>query len=411
MKRVYGIETEFGYEGSRGFEFPSRFLRNGGRLYVDVGKHPEYCTPECTGLRQLVAYDKAGELITLQTFGGQVRKNNIDSSGTTYGSHENYLIKSVPISEIAPYLIPFLVTRQIFAGAGGLTPNGKFVLSPRALKIRQEIGMGSTAERPIVHIRDEPHADKTKYARLHLILGEANMSEVQTYIKVGTTSLILDLIDMGKCPKPDISNPVDALHKISTDTDEGWVKPKANWFKHMRATDLQRVYLDAAYNHCERTHETQEILRGWQGALDALDKDHESLSTWADWAIKRRAMEAFMKEHNLSPDHDRIFNINLDYHNVDRERGLFYAIQRKGWVERLVTDEEIQAAVETPPRDTRAWFRGNLIRLCETGKIVNSSMNANWAAVDFTGMSNDFRRYEIPDPLDSYDRYLDELVR
>ena len=414
--RIYGLETEFGYQGQQLDPYSDRFISNGARLYVDVGEHPEYATPECRDLRQLVAYDKAGELIALDAYRGRMFKNNTDSMGHTYGCHENYLIDAVEnIDSLAPYLIPFLVTRQIFTGAGGITRKGRYILSPRALHIEEEVGKNTVFGRPIVNLRDEPHADRSKYARLHLIVGDANMSEVQTYLKFGTTSLVLDLIETGKCPKPKLANALLSLRDIAL-ANKGWkVKTRLSLNgnrKRMRATEVQRIYLDAAHAHSDGSKATQDILTRWQAALDALDKEPESLNTWADWAIKRSFTNAYRRKHRISKTHDSLYNINLQYHDIHRDKGLFYQLQERGAVDRLISDKEIRRAVDTPPRNTRAWFRGNFVGAHEKNirYLGRQKVVINWAMLAVS-IEESGSILTLPNPFDSYDEYVRRLCK
>ncbi len=403
-KRIYGLETEYGFTGKSVISKLPEWLCNGARLYAD-GDHPEYATPECASVRDLVKHDKAGELLVQKAFEGKLYKNNVAAaiSGaglSSFGCHENYLTAARPLIELVPSLIPFLVTRQLFTGAGGGLAHGKYLISPRAMHINKEFSAITTAnERGIVCLRDEPHADQLKYKRLHLITADANMSEVSTYMKMGTTSIVLDLIEEGRLPLISLSRPVDTLKALSWNTSGGWMV-KTGDGKAMRATDVQRIYLDTAIRFASPDQTTFDVLGRWAKYLDALDRDPQELAGAVEWVMKREVLEAFAAEEQIPVGHQRVKNLELQMTDIDRKESRYYFLEKKGLVERIVTDEEILEATMEPPRDTRAFCRANMIysKSCRPISI-------DWEKVMMEGGAT----FSLKDPLDSYNRYLDEL--
>lgn len=403
-KRVYGIETEYGFVGSIRDSTYAKWLRNGGKLYVD-GNHPEYCTPECSSPRDVVKYDKAGELIAQSEFSGSLYKNNvaenIEGKGlASFGCHENYLVHERPIYDLIPALIPFLVTRQIFTGAGGGLSHGKYLISPRAMHIDYDVGEGTQkGNRPIVNTRDKPYADPSRYRRLHLIHADANMSEVCTYLKIGTTSLVLDLLEEGRITPLVLANPVETLKSLSENVEGRWLV-ELEGGKRMKATDVQRVYLEAACRHIEFDETSKDIAERWGKALDSLDRDPEELSMWLEWIMKKNLLLGFAREENIPLDHARVKNLELQFTDISRKRSAFYFLQDRGLTERIVSDKEIREAVHSPPQDTRARFRGLVARTMPYGFI-------QWNEIRL----KDGRNFLMPDPLDNYTRYEEEPGR
>lgn len=352
-------------------------LTNGARYYNDH-THPEYSTPECGSIRDLIIHDKAGERIVQscadQRNAGigspvvQIYKNNTDLHGHSYGCHDNYLLpRSLPFDQIVKYLTPFLVTRQIFAGAGklgiedpeGVRP-GIYQLSQRADFIEVETSIDTMVRRPIINTRDEPHADRNRYRRLHQILGDANCSEVATGLKVGTTWLVLRLIEAGAAPKDGIVlDPVEVIHHVSQDTS--CKKPIRLADKRtISPIDHQRLYLSAAKRafETEDDPDTKWILSTWEGVLNDLDTDPMALVHRLDWVAKLWLMETFMEAECCDWQDPRLRAIDLEYHNLDPARGLFIGLELEGTVDRLTTEEEIRQAMKKPPSDTRAAIRG-----------------------------------------------------
>lgn len=412
-KRIYGLENEFGIaftsHGRRTlpsekvvrylFEklittegFLNVFLENGARFYLDTGCHPEYATPECASPEDVMIYDKAGERILenlLEYAQGKVReegfhgnlaifKNNTDFVGNSYGCHENYLAeRTSDFYYMAEQLIPFLVTRQIFTGAGKVfrTRRGTvFHISQRAQHIRQKISGTTTNERSIINTRDEPHAIKEKYRRLHIIVGDSNMSEYATYMKIGTTAIILEMIeDDFITPNFSLRNPVRAIKDISRDLTCKEQVPLNNGKKYS-ALELQKEYLELAHRYYSTrpvSDMTRDILDKWEDLLAKLEEDPMQLERKVDWVTKINLLKAYSDRTKLSPETsgDRMLMLDLQYHDIRREKGLYYLLERKGKVDRITTDEKIDNAIVEPPQNTRAKMRGELIKLAKKKRI------------------------------------------
>jgi proteasome accessory factor A len=412
-KRIYGLENEFGIaftcNGRRTlpsekvvrylFEklittegFLNVFLENGARFYLDTGCHPEYATPECASPMDVMIYDKAGERILEnllnyaqnkvheEGFQGELAifKNNTDFVGNSYGCHENYLAdRTADFYYMAEQLIPFLVTRQIFTGAGKVfrTRRGTvYHISQRAQHIRQKISGTTTNERSIINTRDEPHAIKEKYRRLHIIVGDSNMSEFSTYLKVGTTALILQMIEDDFLPTTfSLRNPVRAIKDISRDLTCREAVP-LNSGKKYSALELQKEYLDLAqryYSTRTMSPEAADILQKWEYVLTKLEEDPMQLHHEIDWVIKLHLLQAYGERTNLSPEAsgDRMLMLDLQYHDIRREKGLYFLLERKNRVVRLATNEQIETAMVDPPQNTRAKMRGELIKLAKMKRI------------------------------------------
>ena len=412
-KRIYGLETEFGIaftcNGRRTlpsekvvrylFEklittegFLNVFLENGARFYLDTGCHPEYATPECASPMDVTIYDKAGERILEnllnyaqnkvheEGFQGELAifKNNTDFVGNSYGCHENYLAdRTADFYYMAEQLIPFLVTRQIFTGAGKVfrTRRGTvYHISQRAQHIRQKISGTTTNERSIINTRDEPHAIKEKYRRLHIIVGDSNMSEFTTYLKVGTTAIILQMIEDDFLPATfSLRNPVRAIKDISRDLTCREPVP-LNSGKKYSALELQKEYLDLAHRYYSTrpmSPEAADILQKWEYVLTKLEEDPMQLHREIDWIIKLHLLQAYGERTNLAPEAsgDRMLMLDLQYHDIRREKGLYFLLARKDRVVRLASDEQIETAMVDPPQNTRAKMRGELIKLAKMKRI------------------------------------------
>jgi proteasome accessory factor A len=412
-KRIYGLENEFGIaftcNGRRTlpsekvvrylFEklittegFLNVFLENGARFYLDTGCHPEYATPECASPMDVMIYDKAGERILEnllnyaqnkvheEGFQGELAifKNNTDFVGNSYGCHENYLAdRTADFYYMAEQLIPFLVTRQIFTGAGKVfrTRRGTvYHISQRAQHIRQKISGTTTNERSIINTRDEPHAIKEKYRRLHIIVGDSNMSEFSTYLKVGTTALVLQMIEDDFLPTTfSLRNPVRAIKDISRDLTCREAVP-LNSGKKYSALELQKEYLDLAHRYYSTrtmSPEAADILQKWEYVLTKLEEDPMQLHREIDWVIKLHLLQAYGERTNLAPEAsgDRLLMLDLQYHDIRREKGLYFLLERKNQVVRLATNEQIETAMVDPPQNTRAKMRGELIKLAKMKRI------------------------------------------
>jgi proteasome accessory factor A len=374
-------------------------LGNGARFYNDH-THPEYSTPECASLSELVAHDRAGERILLACArrraarigvpgAVQLYKNNTDFHGHTYGCHENYLLpRKVPFNDLIVHLTPFLVTRQIFAGSGKVGVEigtdhqpGVYQISQRADFIEVEASIDTMQRRPIVNTRDEPHGDRSLYRRLHLILGDANLSEYATALKVGTTWLVLQLIERGLAPKEAaVDRPVAALHRVSRDTLQRQPVRLADG-KTLLPVDHQRVYLAAAQKaFSDRDEEVRWVLGAWEETLNSLESDPMSLRDRLDWVAKKWLLETFMDAEKVGWSDPRLAGLDLEYHNLDPARGLFLGLEAERKMRRVVNDEAIEKAVNQPPLDTRAGVRGYCVQ-----KFLEEIERIQWERVAFRG--------------------------
>jgi Pup amidohydrolase len=356
-------------------------LSNGARFYNDHA-HPEYSTPECTTLRQLVAQEKAGERILAECArrrnqklpqGQEVRiyKNNTDFVGHSYGCHDNYLMRrDVSWDRIVSGVLPFLITRQIFAGAGKMgieaesvaSQPGIFQISQRADFFSVLVSIDTMNRRPLVNTRDEPHADASRYRRLHIIVGDSNMSQWATALKVGTTALVLDLIERGEAPQLEIAQPIEANKSISRDQNYDWIIELKDGRK-ISAIDVQRIYLRAASKAGLNAgdEDRQWILREWENVLNDLERDANLARDRIDWVAKKLLLNELQEEEKLAWSDPWLQSIDLEYHNVDLERGLYYELVRQGVMRHVVTEEEIKSAIFSPPETTRAFFRGRSV--------------------------------------------------
>ncbi len=355
-------------------------LSNGARFYNDHA-HPEYSTPECATLSELIAQDKAGERILwecarrrnakLAESGREVRlyKNNTDFVGHSYGCHDNYLMRrDVPWARVVSGIVPFLVTRQIFAGAGKMGIEGEgaagkpgvFQISQRADFFSVLASIDTMNKRPLVNTRDEPHADPSLFRRFHVIAGDANMSEYATALKVGTTALVLDLIEQNKTPTLALANPVEAAKSISHDQTFSWLV-KLEDGRELSAVDVQRLYLDAATKHCAQDEDTTWLLEEWAQVLNDLASDHSGCRDRIDWVAKKFLLNTFRESEKLDWGDPWLQAIDLEYHNISPEQGLYYELMRSGAMRRVVTEQEIKHAIFHPPTTTRAFFRGRAV--------------------------------------------------
>ena len=393
-------------------------LTNGARLYVDHA-HPEYSSPEVTGALDAVRWDKAGERVmataaerVAATPGlGDVRlyKNNTDSKGASYGCHENYLVsRATPFADLVTGLTPFFVTRQVFCGAGRVSigPDGStpgYQVSQRADFIEVEVGLETTLKRPIINTRDEPHASADRYRRLHVIIGDANLLEPTSYLKVGTTSLVLDMVEAGTLPDDlGLAYPVQALHEVSHDPTLRTLVRLADGTE-LTALELQERYLAAAAAHA-RSHdaadagadaERADVLARWEDVLARLQHDPSSCHRDVEWVAKQRLLEGFAAREGLDWSHPRLAAIDLQWADVRGDRGLYNRLAARGQVDTLLGDEDVRSAVEQPPEDTRAYFRGQC--LARYGPAVAA---ASWDSVIFDVPGRGaLQRVPTPEPL------------
>lgn len=365
---------------SREEERSDRILSNGARLYNDHG-HPEYATPECRSLWDLVAHDRAGERIVwtaaqrrAEATGRAITiyKNNTDFHGASYGTHECYLMRrDVPTETLIQMLLPFFVTRCLYAGAGkaGIENNGlgrsdMYQLSQRADYFSVEASVDTLHNRPIVNTRDEPHATPRHYRRLHVICGDANMSEYATALKVGTTCLVLDLLECGVQPLLRLAHPIQAAKTVSRDLSFKRTLERADGHPPITALEVQRLYLEAAQKHlgAPQDEETEWVLTEWENILNDLERDPLSTADRLDWAAKYQLLEPFRKAEQLKWNDPHMQSLDLAYHNVDPDEGLYYGLEQAGQMCTLVTETRIQAALSCPPQSTRAAIRGLFVQ-------------------------------------------------
>src|SRR6185295_12005858 len=381
-------------------------LSNGARFYNDHA-HPEYSTPECTTLRQIVEQDKAGERILAECARRrnaklppeqQVRlyKNNTDFVGHSYGCHDNYLFaREVAWDRIVAGMLPFLITRQIFAGAGKMgveaestaSQPGIYQISQRADFFSVIVSIDTMNRRPLINTRDEPHADTNRYRRFHVILGDSNMSDWATAMKMGTTSLVLDLIDQGKIPQLEIAQPIDAHKSISRDQTYDWIIELKDGRK-ISAIDVQRIYLKAAAKLWRNPPDDEHawILSEWENVLNDLERDPMSTRDRVDWSAKKFLLDALQQDEKLSWSDPWLQSIDLEYHNLDLDRGLYYELVRKGLMRRVTNEDEIKAAIFNPPETTRAFFRGRAV-----ARFNDEISSIQWDEIVFTNQANSFR--------------------
>jgi proteasome accessory factor A len=388
-------------------------LSNGARFYNDHA-HPEYSTPECTALRQIVAQDKAGERILAECArrrnqklppGYEVRlyKNNTDFAGHSYGCHDNYLMRrDIAWDRIVAGMLPFLITRQIFAGAGkmGIEAEsvqgelGVYQISQRADFFSVVVSIDTMNRRPLINTRDEPHVDASRYRRFHVILGDSNMSEWATAMKIGTTALMLDLIEHGEAPQLEIAQPVDANKSISRDQTYDWIIELKDGRK-ISAIDVQRIYLRAAskldrssrgFGLAAEEEEREWILREWENVLNDLERDVMSTRDRVDWAAKKFLLNALQEEEKLVWSDPWLQSIDLEYHNLDLDRGLYYELVRKDLMRRVTSEDEIKTAIFSPPETTRAFFRGRAV-----ARFNDEISSIQWDEIVFTNGAHSFR--------------------
>ncbi|GIU93049.1 MAG: Pup--protein ligase [Acidimicrobiia bacterium] len=446
-RRIFGLENEYGVtctlRGQRRLSpdevarylfrrvvswgrSSNVFLENGARLYLDVGSHPEYATPECDKLIDVVAHDKAGERILeslvhsaeqrLEEEGirGEIYlfKNNTDSAGNSYGCHENYLVsRNKDFHRTVDVLIPFLVTRQIYLGAGKLvqTPRGTtYSISQRAEHIWEGVSSATTRSRPIINTRDEPHADAERYRRLHVIAGDSNMSEYATFVKVGTVVALLQMIERDVVFRDlTLENPIRAIREIAHDPTCRRKVRLANG-RELSALDIQWEYLDRV-NRFSRTvgfpSEVQAAVDRWEHLLTGLEKDPFSLDREVDWVIKHKVLEQYRERRGLSLSDPRLAMLDLAYHDVNRSRGVYYLLAGRDLVDRVVTDEQVARAVVEPPQTTRARLRGAFIK---AAKAKKRDFTVDWVHLKLNDQAQ--RTVLCKDPFKAFDDRVDKLI-
>jgi Pup amidohydrolase len=402
-------------------------LTNGARYYVDHA-HPEYSTPECANVLELVCADKAGERILARSMKaakhllgpGQeivVYKNNTDGKGNSYGCHENYLVdRAVPFATLVRHLLPWFVTRQVFTGAGKVGgENGSghdgYQLSQRADFFEEEVGLETTLKRPIVNTRDEPHADPQKYRRLHVIVGDANLCEVATFLKLGATALVLAMIEDDFIDKDySIVSPVPAMRAVSHDPElRATVEVDGGT---VTAVDLQWEFLrlaqkyadDVGLEACGGEELGQQVLDRWESTLAGLERDPKTLDGQLDWVTKLVLLDAYRERDAIDWDDPKLALLDLQYHDVRAEKSLYERLVRAGKVERLVEESDVTTAMTEPPASTRAYFRGQCL-----AKWADSVVAANWDSLILDVGSDPLRRIPMMEPLRGTQAHVESL--
>ncbi len=447
-RRIFGLENEYGVtctlRGQRRLSpdevarylfrrvvswgrSSNVFLANGARLYLDVGSHPEYATPECDSILDLVVHDKAGERILEQLLASAEQrlreegirgviylfKNNTDSAGNSYGCHENYLTsRRDDFGHYAEVLIPFFVSRQIYAGAGKVLQTARgamFCISQRAEHIWEGVSSATTRSRPIINTRDEPHADAERYRRLHVIVGDSNMSEYATFLKVGATSILLRMLEDPSVVLRDMTleNPIRAIREISHDMTCTRRVRLANG-RELSALEIQSEYLNRALRYADTKGLSpleQQALDMWEHCLTALESDPFKLDRECDWVIKHNLIEAYRAKHDLPLASPKVALVDLQYHDVNRSRGLFYRLQARDFVERMCTDEAIETAVDEPPQTTRARLRGEFIRRAKERK---RDYTVDWVHLKLNDQAQ--RTVLCKDPFKARDERVEKLI-
>jgi len=449
-RRIFGLETEYGVTcatpdgpGLSADEVArylfrkvvawgrssNVFLRNGSRLYLDVGSHPEYATAECDDIRQLVSYDRGGERILeglvadaqqrleLEGIPGTVHlfKNNTDSAGNSYGCHENYLVRRQgDFSRLADILVPFLITRQVLTGAGKILPSPKgatFCLSQRADHIWESVSSATTRSRPIINTRDEPHADAERYRRLHVIVGDSSMAEPTTMLKVGATDMVLRLIEAG-VPMRDMAleNPIRAIREISHDmTGKAPVTLASG--RTATAVELQQEYLvrvrDLVTANTDPSPMDERVFDLWERGLVALETgDLSTVDRELDWVIKHKLVRRYQEKHSLELGDPRIARLDLAYHDISRSEGLYNLLVARGMVERVTTDIEILESTAVPPQTTRAKLRGDFVRKAQEAR---RDYTVDWVHLKLNDQAQ--RTVLCKDPFQNVDDRVERLIQ
>lgn len=448
-RRIFGIETEYGvtctFKGQRRLSpdevarylfrkvvswgrSSNVFLKNGSRLYLDVGSHPEYATAECDDIAELVAHDRAGERILeglsleaedrleQEGINGEVYlfKNNTDSAGNSYGCHENYLLdRHTDFAQLASVFIPFLISRQVIVGAGKVvqTPRGaSYAMSQRADHIWEGVSSATTRSRPIINTRDEPHADADLYRRLHVIVGDSNMSETTTMLKVMSAHLVLRMIEEGVVLRDmTLSNPIRAIREISHDTTGMRTVKLANG-RELSALQIQSEYFDKVSDFVSRREINDSITRRtmdlWERTLKAVEAQSFGLiDKEIDWVIKWKIIERYMKKNNLDLSSPRIAQLDLAYHDINRRRGLFYLLERNNEIESIVSEQDIDRAESVPPQTTRAKLRGDFIERAQERK---RDYTVDWVHLKLNDQGQ--RTLLLKDPFQHTDERVDRMI-
>ena len=410
--RGFEVEGERERPGPEYNKLLNKLLANGGRLYVD-GAHPEYSTPECTNPRDVVVYERAGDRIiqTCQELTCRLKgqdsfllyKNNTDGKGNSYGYHENYLVsRDTPFDRLVEFMTPFFVTRQIYTGAGKVGSENRASPTPYQISQRADffeclVDLNTMVKRPIINTRDEPHADPAKYRRFHVIVGDVNMCEVTTYLKVGVTSVFLALVEAREpLPLFELDDPVLAIKEVSRDTT--LKQPiRLRDGRKFTAIEIQKEYLEAVhrfYSKHELDPVTKEVLSKWEDVLLRLEEDPMQLNREIDWVIKKQLILSYQEKKGCDWSDPRIAMMDLQYHDIRPEKGLYYTLEKKGYVERITTDAEVARAEHAPPSDTRAYFRGMCLK-----KFPKELYAASWTSVLLDLGNTTIKKIPLMEPI------------
>jgi proteasome accessory factor A len=432
----WSFDEESPGRDARGFGFEDAFpsdletglvnvvLTNGARLYVDHA-HPEYSTPECFDPREAALYDKAGETVMARAVESAqrllepeerllVHKNNSDGKGNSYGAHENFLLaRDLPFGDVVRHFTAFLVTRQIFTGSGKVgSENGRpsvgYQITQRADFFEEEVGLETTLKRPIINTRDEPHAESSTYRRLHVIIGDANLSETQTLLKLGSAAIILAALEDGALPEPiEIADPVAATWQVSHDLSLAWPIPLKSG-STMTALDAQWQYLEWATKYIETSElpdTYRRVLEVWEQILTDLERDPLLTGDRLDWTAKLKLLNGYRERDGLDWEHPKLRLLALQYHDVNPEKGLHHRMVDAGHMRRLFTTEEVEAAIGSPPERTRAFFRGSCV-----GKFGPALVAANWDSLVFDTGEETLKRVPMMEPLRGSRERVGELL-
>ncbi len=448
-RRIMGIETEFGLTATREgtavlrpeeiarylfrpvvaqYKSTNIFTGNAARLYLDVGAHPEYATAECDSLTQLLNHDKAGELIfnelavqaqealAAEGIGGVVYlfKNNVDSAGNSYGTHENYLIsRELSLKHFGKRLLPFLITRQLLCGAGMISKDGHFVLSQRADQVWEGVSSATTRTRPIINTRDEPHGDSSRFRRMHVIVGDSNMAEPTFALKVGSTQLVIEMLEADwEMPAFDVADPIAHIKEIALDPT-GKTPLELKDGSTVTALEVQRAvhaaaekWLDQRPDEGTPNEELARVVELWGRVLDCVEsQDFGPVAGEIDWVIKRDLLERYRARLGGDWNHPKLAQIDLAYHDIDRDRGLFYLLQRKGMVKRWTTDDAIAQAAKTAPQTTRAAMRAEFLA---RARELGARYTVDWVHLKVDRPEP--QTVDLQDPFATTDARVDDLL-
>ena len=450
QRRIFGIETEYGLtcvapDGTRRLtpddaarflfrkvvqwgKSSNVFLANGSRLYLDVGSHPEYATCECDNFRDAIAHERAGDAIlhqmaleaedTMRSEGidGKVFlfKNNTDSAGNSYGCHENYLVgRGGDFADIARFLVPFFITRQLIVGAGKVVQTGKgahFAVSQRADHMWDGVSSATTRSRPIINTRDEPHADAELYRRMHVIVGDSSMSQTTNLLKIATTHGLLCFLEERRTMRDfTMENPVKAIREIALDPTGRTPVRLANGTT-ATALEIQWEYCNAVTAHAAEagTHDglMSRALDLWRRTLNAIEtQQFGTVNTEIDWVLKKAILDRAAAKHGMDLDDPRMAQLDMAYHDINPERGLFLTMERKGLVATVVTRADIERAKTVPPQTTRAKLRGDFVA---AALRAGSDHTVDWTQVKISDHGQ--RSVQLKDPFAATDARVDRLI-